>query len=177
MSTKISGITTKTHKALQFEAAMFRQSLSDLQGIHEAPLLEAIAWQPVPQALAEQEREVELEGVVAAQKQERRFVEKSCFPILVVRVGCLRHRGAHQLIEPGEETTPSHGEFRPSAYLLVRYAVHGLCSGAPVYQEFWFHVNHGREAAAEKARIHGAMHCGKFDCAIQGYIDSCRLQI
>ena len=69
MSAQISGIATKTHKALQFEAAMFRQSLSDVQGIREAPLLEAITWQPVPQALAEQEREVELEGVVASQEQ------------------------------------------------------------------------------------------------------------
>ena len=69
MSAKIPGITTKSHKALQFEAAMFRQTLSDVQGIHEAPLLEAIAWQPVPQAFTEQEREVELEGVVANQNQ------------------------------------------------------------------------------------------------------------
>jgi len=69
MSTKVSGITTKTHKALQFEAAMFRQSLSDLQGIHEAPLLEAIAWQPVAQALTEQERKVKLEGIMASKEQ------------------------------------------------------------------------------------------------------------
>ena len=114
---------------------------------------------------------------MANQKQKRRFVEKSRFQVLVVRVGCLGHRGAHQLIEPGEETTPSHGEFRPSAYLLVRYAVHGLCGSAPLQQKLWLHVNHGRKAAAEKARIYGAMHGSKFDCAIQGYIDSCRLQI
>ena len=104
-------------------------------------------------------------------------MEKSCFPILVVRVVCLCHRGVHQPFDPREETTPSHGEFRPGAYLLVRYAVHGLCGGTPLQQELWLHVNHGRKAAAEKARIYGAMHGGKFDCAIQGYIDSCCLQI
>ena len=85
MSAQISGIATKTHKALQFEAAMFRQSLSDLQGIHEAPLLEAIATQSVTQTFAEQERKVKSKRIMTSQQQERRFGEEPRLQILVVR--------------------------------------------------------------------------------------------
>ena len=61
MSTKVPSLAAQLHKALQFEAAMFRQSLGNVQGIHEAPLLKAIAWQPLAQPLFTwQQREVEL---------------------------------------------------------------------------------------------------------------------
>ena len=53
--------------------------------------------------------------------------------------------------------------------------MHCLSSGAPLQQEFWLDADHSGEGPTEQARICRAVHGGKFDCAIQGYIDSSSL--